>query len=191
MDIDLDFSDRNQILQLIEHTPAILENGTKHPTGIYLTAIPQNPISGFASLDYKKAEEFGYFKIDFLNNSVYKLIKSPAHLEELLAKKVNWKRLLDKEFVSKLVHIGNYADMIKKLTEPIDSIEKLAMFINLIRPGKKHLQGLPWNIVEKTIWNKTSEEGYSFKKAHSYAYAILILLHISILEELENKNVNE
>jgi hypothetical protein len=184
MDIDLDFSDRNQILQLIEHTPAILENGTKHPTGIYLTAIPQNPISGFASLDYKKAEEFGYFKIDFLNNSVYKLIKSPAHLEELLAKEVNWKRLLDKEFVSKLVHIGNYADMIKKLTEPIDSIEKLAMFLAVIRPGKKHLQGLPWNIIEKTVWDRDNTDGYSFRKSHALAYSYLVILHMALLANM-------
>jgi len=186
MDIDLDFSDRNQILQLIEHTPAILENGTKHPTGIYLTAIPQNPISGLASLNYKKAEESGYFKIDFLNNSVYNLIKSPAHLEELLAKEVNWKRLLDKGFVNKLVHIGNYADMIQKLPEPITNINHLAMLLAIIRPGKKHLQGLPWNIIEKTVWDKDDSQGYVFKRSHAIAFSILIILQLHALEELEN-----
>ena len=85
-DVDIDFKNRNEILALIDHTPAILVDRTKHATGIYATAIPQNPITGYASLDYKKAEELGYFKFDFLNQSVYKQVKSPEHLEKLLTK---------------------------------------------------------------------------------------------------------
>jgi hypothetical protein len=183
MDVDLDFPSRNDILSHIDHTAAILENGSKHPSGVYITLAPQNPITGLASINYKKSEELGYFKIDFLNQSVYKMVKSPAHLEELISREPNWKKLLEKDFVNKLVHISNYSDMIKKLSEPIDSIEKLSMFLAIIRPGKKHLQGLPWNIISKTVWNRENNDGYTFRKSHSYAYAYLVILNINLLEE--------
>ena len=187
-DVDIDFKNRNEILALIDHTPAILVDRTKHATGIYATAIPQNPITGYASLDYKKAEELGYFKFDFLNQSVYKQVKSPEHLEKLLTKEVNWNKLKDKNFVRGIVHIGNYANLIHRMPEPIDSIEKLAMFINLLRPGKKHLQGLPWNIIEKTIWDRDESDGFSFKRSHSLAYSYLIILAMALKEEQDDNH---
>lgn len=187
-DVDLDFGDRNEILSHIDYTPAILEDGVKHNSGIYVTTVPQNPISGFASIDYKKAEDLGYFKLDILNQSVYKLVKSPQHLEELLSKEVNWSKLLEKDFVGQLVHISNYADMIRHLPEPVRSIENLACFLAIIRPGKKHLQGLPWSIVERSVWDKHSDEGYTFKKSHALSYAILVTLHMAALEDIYYDN---
>jgi hypothetical protein len=74
--------------------------------------------------------------------------------------------------------------MIKKLTEPIDSIEKLAMFLAVIRPGKKHLQGLPWNIIEKTVWDRDNTDGYSFRKSHALAYSYLVILHMALLANM-------
>jgi hypothetical protein len=71
LDIDLDFSDRSKILSLIEHRIAKLENGKNHNTGVYVTEIPHNPVTGQATIDYKTAEARGYFKIDFLNVSIY------------------------------------------------------------------------------------------------------------------------
>lgn len=183
-DIDLDFGNRQEILDLISYTPAILKLGKKHNSGIYVTAVPQDVIHGMASIDYETAEELGYFKLDILNQSVYKLVKSPEHLEELLAKPINWKKLHEPDFVKKLIHIGNYADLIKQLPEPITDIEHLAMFLAIIRPGKKHLQRLPWNIIEKSVWDK-EDEGYTFKKSHAVSYAILCGLHMNILEEQE------
>lgn len=181
-DVDLDFATRSDILSHIDYTTATLDQSTKHNSGIYVTAIPQNPITGFASLDYKKAEELGYFKLDILTQSVYKLVKSPEHLESLLLKEPNWGKLLDYHFVKDLVHIGNYGNLIKMLPEPITSIEHLAMFLAIIRPGKKHLQGLPWKIVSNTVWDK-GDEGYSFKKSHALSYSILVTLHMALLEE--------
>ena len=188
VDIDIDFGDRNQILQLIEHIPAVLENGNKHPSGVYVTTIPQNPITEFASIDYKKAEELGYFKIDFLNQSVYKLVKSPTHLEQLLAKEPNWGLLHNRNIVEKLVHIGNYYDLIQKLPEPIDNVEKLACFLATIRPGKKHLQGLPWNIVEKTVWNREDTDGYTFRHSHALSYSLLVCINLNLTEEQNDNN---
>jgi hypothetical protein len=56
------------------------------------------------------------------------------------------------------------------------------MFLAVIRPGKKHLLGKTWNEVSKTIWEK-EENGYSFKKSHSYSYAHLVVVNMNLLEE--------
>ena len=66
------------------------------------------------------------------------------------------------------------------MPEPIDSIPRLAMFLAAIRPAKKHLIGLPWREVAKTIWDKGSD-GYSFKKSHAIAYAQLVVVHMNLL----------
>jgi hypothetical protein len=182
-DIDLDFGNRNEILSHIDYTPAVLDNGSKHLSGIYVTAVPRNPITDLASIDYKMAEDLGYFKIDILNQSVYKLVKSPEHLEHLLSREVNWSRLKDENFVKQLIHIGNYYDLISKLPQPITSIEELALFLAIIRPGKKYLQGLPWDIVRKTVWDRENTDGYAFRKSHALSYSILVTLHMAILEE--------
>jgi hypothetical protein len=184
-DIDLDFGDRNEILSHIDYTTAIIDHKTKHNSGVYITLIPQNPITGFASIDYKKAEELGYFKLDILNQSVYKMIKNEQHLEDLLNHEIHWARLLEESFVKQLVHIGNYYDLIRHLPESITNINHLSMFLAIIRPGKKHLQNLPWSIVEKTVWDKEHTEGYSFKKSHSYAYAHMIVMQMAFIESQE------
>lgn len=184
-DVDLDFGSRTDILARIDYTAATLENGRVHPSGVYVTAAPQNPLTGLCSLDYRTAEKFGYFKIDFLNNNLYRQVRSPEHLEQLLARPVHWSRLLDKKFVARLIHIGNYADLIGRLPEPITDVEHLAMFLALIRPGKKHLQGKPWPVVAQTVWDRNSSDKYSFRKAHALAYALLICLQMNLLEEQE------
>ena len=72
-DIDIDFGDREQILNLISHTPAKqITNGQvrRHNSGVYVTDIPWDPVNGCAAIDYETAEDLGYFKIDLLNLSL-------------------------------------------------------------------------------------------------------------------------
>ena len=79
MDIDIDFSDRQQALNLIKHIPAAINRKgewIKHNTGVFVTAIPADPITGMSSLDYKEAEALGFFKVDLLNVSLYNGIQS-------------------------------------------------------------------------------------------------------------------
>ena len=67
-DIDIDFANRDQILSLLKHTPAsIIKDGklSKHNTGVYFTDIPVDPYTGQSSLDYQKAEDRGYLKLEF------------------------------------------------------------------------------------------------------------------------------
>ena len=71
----------------------------------------------------------------------------------------------------------------RKMPEPINSIPRLAMFLAIIRPSKKHLIGLPWKEVAKTVWDKDSD-GYQFKKSHSIGYAHLVIVHMNLLPNI-------
>ena len=74
-DIDIDFADREAILSKLTHRVAKLDTGKKHNTGVYVNEIPHNPVDKLSTLDYKIAEERGYFKLDFLNVSIYRDVK--------------------------------------------------------------------------------------------------------------------
>lgn len=183
-DIDIDFGDRDKILDLIEYIPAAMRKVNpirRHTTGIHITEIPFDPINNIAAIDYSEAESRGYIKLDFLNVHVYNHVKDEAHLIELM-REPNWANLKNREFVSKLIHISNHYDIMTSLPEPINSIPRLAMFLALIRPGKKHLHGKTWREISESIWDQ-SGDGYTFKKSHSCAYAHLVVVHMNLLEE--------
>ena len=85
-DIDIDFADRDVILTKIQHRVAKLNTGKKHNTGVYVTEVPHNPVDNLTTIEHKTAEERGYFKLDFLNVSIYKDDKNEAHLNTLMEK---------------------------------------------------------------------------------------------------------
>jgi hypothetical protein len=190
-DIDIDIGDRDKLLSLIKHTPASMRNVSpirKHPTGIYVTDIPYDPINDMAAIDYDMAESRGYFKLDILNVHVYSQIKNEHHLIELM-REPDWTKLNNRKFVEQLIHLNNHYNTLMKMPEPVNTIPRLAMFLAAIRPAKKHLIGLPWSEVAKTIWDK--EEGnYTFKKSHSVGYAQLVVIHMNLLTEQENEPRN-
>lgn len=183
-DIDIDFADRSQILNLIRHHPAgIVRDGRliKHNTGVYVTDVPTDPFSGIASVDYQDAESRGYVKLDFLNVSLYQQIRSPAHLDELMAAEPEWHRLYDPDFCSKLIHIGNHYNTLIQMPEAVNSIPRMAMFLSVIRPAKRHLIGQTWSEVAKTVWERPADDGYFFKKAHAVSYAHLVVVNMNLL----------
>jgi hypothetical protein len=190
-DIDIDLADREQVLKLIQAIPARqLHQGQvrKHNSGVYVTDIPYDPVNQCAAIDYEEAETRGYFKIDLLNMSVYQLIKSPEHYQEMLAKEPPWERLYtDIEWTKQLAHIGNYTDLIVKMKP--DSIPRMAAFIAIIRPGKAHLQNKPWSEVFETVWDGDDSKGFVFKHSHSISYAALVALHMNLLNELNPSGV--
>lgn len=186
-DIDLDFADRNQVLNLIRHIPARqLHQGQvrRHNSGVYVTDIPYDPVNQCAAIDYESAEARGYFKIDFLNMSVYQLIRSPEHYQQMLSQEPNWSRLwTDTSWSSQLVHVGNYTDLLKNMRP--DSVARMAAFISIIRPGKAHLQNTPWDHVFDTVWDGNTSQGYTFKKAHAISYSMLVRLHMNLLSQAD------
>ena len=185
-DIDIDFADREKILSIINHIPARqLVNGQvrKHNSGVYVTDIPYDPINNCATIDYEQAEYRGYFKIDFLNMSVYQLIKNSEHYKEMLDATPPWNRLWqDTDWSSQLVHVGNYTELLKSM-QP-NSIPRMAAFISVIRPGKAHLQNKPWKDVFTGVWDGDDSRGYTFKKSHALSYAALVALHMNLLNQV-------
>lgn len=185
-DIDIDFGDREQLLRLIKHTPAAMRNVKpirKHATGVYITDIPYDPVNDMASIDYAVAEKRGYFKLDLLNVHVYSKVRDEQHLLSLMNRTPDWSMLRDYDKMKSLIHLSNHYHSIKSMPEPIDSIARLAMFLAVIRPGKKHLIGKTWKEVNQSVWDK-NEDGYTFKKAHAIAYAHLVVVHMNLLAEL-------
>ena len=181
-DIDIDLGDRSILLPYLDTTPAAIRNETvrRHNSGIYVTDIPHDPINSIAAIDYNVAEDRGYVKLDLLNVWLYRHVRDEQHLVSLLCEP-DWSKLSDKSYVENLIHIGNHYETMTKM-EPITSIPRLAMFLSLIRPGKKHLIGKSWKEIADTIWT-IDEGGYSFKKSHGIAYAHLVVVHMNLLLE--------
>lgn len=178
-DVDIDFANREQILAVLKHTPAMqVDNGKprKHNTGVYFHTVPLNPFTEMATIDYKEAEERGWFKIDLLNVGIYNDFSSNNEIDELLAKEPVWEMLEHREIISQLFHIHNHADTVIKMKPA--SIEQLAMVLACIRPGKRHLIGKSWFEIEKEVWLKT-DDAYSFKHSHAIGYAMAIVLQMN------------
>lgn len=185
-DIDIDFGDREQALKLLKHTPAsIMRDGKliKHNTGIYVTEIPQDPFMGVASLDHETAEDRGYAKLDFLNVSLYTQIKNEEHLQSLINTEPLWDLLYEREVCEQLIHINNHYDTLVKMPEPVNSIPRMAMFLSVIRPAKRHLIGKSWREVAETVWDKPADDSYYFKKSHAIAYAQLVAVNLNLFCE--------
>jgi hypothetical protein len=186
-DIDIDFADRDEVITLLDVTPAsILRDGqlTKHNTGVYATEVPVDPFTGQASLDYNIAEDRGYVKLDFLNVNLYKQVQNEQHLLELM-KEPDWTRLYDPEVCVKLMHVNGHYDLLLQMPEPVDTIPRLAMFLAIIRPAKRHLAGKTWKEVATTVWDKPSDDTYYFKKAHAISYAQLVVVNMNIIAALK------
>lgn len=183
-DIDIDVADRDQALDILKHTAAsIIRDGkiARHNTGVYFTEIPTDPFTGQASLDYEAAEQLGYIKVDVLNVGLYQQIKSEQHLQELMNQEPEWDQLYDPEYCAKLIHIGAHYDTLIRMPEAVNSDVRLMMFLAIIRPAKRHLIGLPWKEVAKTVWDKPEDGSYAFKKSHSCAYSRLVMVHMNLL----------
>lgn len=183
-DIDIDFADRTQALDVLKHVKASRIEGNKlvpHNTGIYLNSIPYNPVDNLATIDYKTAEDRGYFKLDFLNVSVYKGVKDDEHLKQLMDSEPLWDLLLQDDFVNLLFHLNGHGDVLKK-TCPA-SVEQLAAVLAMIRPAKRHLIGETWTTIMAEIWKKPENGDYYFKKAHAVAYAMAVVVQMNLICE--------
>lgn len=185
-DIDIDVGDRDRALACLTHTTASIirkDETVKHNTGVYFTDIPIDPVTGRASIDYKAAEERGYIKLDILNVGIYQQVKSEQHLQHLMQQEPAWDRLYDPEFCAQLIHIGSHYSTLIKMPEAVNTIPRLAMFLAIIRPAKRHLIGLPWAKVAETVWERPADDGYFFKKAHAISYSHLVAVNMNLLTQ--------
>ena len=185
-DIDIDFADRDIILNKIQHRVAKLDTGKKHNTGVYATEIPHNPVDNLSTIEHKTAEERGYFKLDFLNVSIYKDIKNEAHLQELMEKEPLWQLLEHTDFSEKVFHLNGHDLLLKKLKP--SSVEQLAATLAIIRPAKRHLANESWEKIMTEVWTKPTNGEYYFKKAHAVSYAMACRVHMNLICENLNDN---
>ena len=117
--------------------------------------MPEHPVTGHASLDYKKAEDRGYFKIDCLNVNIYKDVKSEQELVELMIQEPDWDMLKGSQDVGNLFHLNGHFNIVSKL-EP-RTIEQLAAVLAIIRPAKRHLMYKDWIDIMKEVWIKPTD----------------------------------
>ena len=176
-DIDIDFADRTVILDQLKHRVAKLYTGKKHNTGIY----------NLATIEHKTAEERGYFKLDFLNVSIYKDVEDEQHLTQLIEREPLWQLLEHDEFNEKVFHVNGHGDLLRQL-KPI-SVNQLAATLAIIRPAKRHLATESWNTIMEEVWQKPEDGSYYFKKAHAVAYALSVVVHMNLLCEQMETNL--
>ena len=181
-DVDIDFFDRDGVLKLFKHTPATIEKEDKvekHKTGVYFHAVPEHPVTGHASLDYKTAEDRGYFKIDCLNVNIYKYVSSEQELVELMIQEPDWDMLEDKKTVDQLFHLNGHFSIVSKLKPK--TIEQLAAVLAIIRPAKRYLLNQTWQDINEHVWEKPADGSYFFKKSHAVAYAQAIVVQMNLI----------
>jgi DNA polymerase III alpha subunit len=185
-DIDIDFPNRDLILSQLKHRVAKLPTGKKHNTGVYVTEIPHNPFNEIATIDHKEADERGYFKLDFLNVSIYKDVRDEAHLTELMEREPLWQLLEHEDFSDKVFHLNGHGDLLKQLKPT--SMPQLAATLAIIRPAKRHLANQDWATIMKEVWTTPEDNQYFFKKSHAHSYAMACVVHMNLLcEQLSNE----
>ena len=187
-DIDIDFADRAQALELFKHTPAKLKQ-RKHNTGVYFHRVPSNPFTNICTVEHTEADEHEFFKLDLLNVSIYKDIRDDDHLAELMEREPIWELLTHEDFVEKVFHVSGHDSLLKRLKP--QSVEQLAATLAIIRPAKRHLQDKGWPTIMKEVWVKPirDNKAYYFKKAHAISYAMVVVIHMNLLcEQLQSAN---
>jgi len=185
-DVDIDFFDRDGTLKLFKHAPASMikdDKIEKHKTGVYFHAVPTHPVTGHSTLDYKKAEDRGYFKIDCLNVNIYKNVKSEQELVELMIQEPDWDMLKDPKIVENLFHLNGHFNIVSRLQPR--NIEQLAAVLAIIRPAKRHLVHKEWKEILADVWIKPKDGSYFFKKSHAVAYAHAIVVQINLITRVQ------
>ena len=188
-DIDIDLKNRDDVLTKLKHIPAsiITDSVKKHNTGVYFHDMPYDPSTNLSTINYKEAEDLGYFKIDLLNVNIYEYVSNEAHLNRLLEREPDWDLLLHKEIVEQLFHIHDHYDIVAQMQPK--SIDQLAMVLAIIRPAKRQLLGESWQTIQEQVWSKPKDNSYYFKKSHAVSYAYAIIVQLNSLCELTESDV--
>ena len=188
-DIDIDLKNRDDVLTKLKHIPAsiITDSVKKHNTGVYFHDMPYDPSTNLSTINYKEAEDLGYFKIDLLNVNIYEYVSNEAHLNRLLEREPDWDLLLHKEIVEQLFHIHDHYDIVAQMQPK--SIDQLAMVLAIIRPAKRQLLGESWQTIQDQVWSKPKDNSYYFKKSHAVSYAYAIIVQLNSLCELTESGV--
>lgn len=187
MDIDIDYS--TTFIPTTFFVNAIIasmiknDKLVKHPCGYYFQTIPVDKITNLAAIPYDQAARLGYFKFDFLHLSLLDFFANKQEIRALLKIEPDWNLLLDKNNVAKLFQLHKHYDILIKVKPT--SVQELADCIALIRPGKKHLFDRYINNkqqIRPMLYRQTGDDKSSFKKSHSIAYSLNIVLQLHLIK---------
>lgn len=157
---------------------------SKHPCGHYFQAIPIDPVTGLAAIPYGQAAEFGYFKIDFLHLSLLDNFSSKQEIRDLLKIDPDWSLLTDPAVVPKLFQLHRNYALLSRVRPR--SVQEIADCIALIRPGKRdYLEPylLDRDKVRPYLYRLEEDNKSSFKKSHSIAYALTVVLQLHLISQ--------
>lgn len=187
-DIDLDFPSNFQPSTIFPSSvgASMVKNGTltKHPCGVYFQTMPVDEMTNLAAIPYDKAEEYGFYKIDFLHLSLLDIVTSKQEIRELSRSEPDWSILWNAEHTHKLFQLHKQFDVLNKV-RPTSVIE-LADCIALIRPTKKHL--LTEYCADKystrpKLYRLTGEDKSSFRRSHALAYALTVVVQLHLISQ--------
>ena len=189
-DVDIDCFGREDILKGIECIYGRIDRPgdkfEKHPTGVYFQNIPRDPTTNMSTVDHRIANDYGYFKIDFLNVNMYESVKSEAHLLELLDREPPWDFFEYEDITDQLFHLKGYCGLLQR--HKPKSVEDLAMILAIIRPSKAYLQQSGWDEIRREVWlKKPGDDSYQFKRSHGIAYSLAIIVNLNLLIEKMSK----
>ena len=185
MDVDIDLG---TAFDPLEHFKAIrasrVQNGQllKHNAGVYFQKIPVDEQTGLAAIPYKEAEEMGYFKIDFLHIGLLDDFESKEQIRALVNIPPKWEMLEDPDVVERLFQLGKHFDLVQKVKPR--SVLEIADCIALIRPhGRRCLSAYMQDRVNtrKVLYTKPDDGLVWFKKGHSVAYALNVVLQLHLI----------
>ena len=197
MDIDIDFKTTFDVKQVFPN--AVVASRVfdgkllKHPAGAYFQNVAVDPITNLSAVPFKTAEQLGLFKIDFLHLSLLDDFQSKEEIKMLLTREPDWNLLQSPSVVSQLFQIHQHYDTIIQIKPK--SVDDLADCIAIIRPTKKLL--LPKYIeakhdaeqkrkIRNILYMKPANDAMWFKKAHSIAYAMTIVLQLHKIKQEGN-----
>lgn len=188
MDIDIDTPTSFNPLTIFDAVRASMVKDGKlrpHPCGVYFQRIAKDPITQLAAIPHEQAEQLGYFKVDFLHLNILDYFDNKHQIRTLLQKQPNWDLLLDKQIVSKLFQLHNYADILAEIRPR--SVIELADTIALIRPAKQYLLAKYINTQDRQklreeLYAKPVDGGYYYKKSHAISYASNIILQLHLIQ---------
>ena len=188
-DVDIDVFRREDILAGINCIYGRIDRANdkheKHPTGVYFQNIPRDPLTNISTLDHRIANDYGYFKIDFLNVNMYEGVRDESHLQELIDKEPPWDFFEYEEVTEQLFHLKGHSNLLARFKP--QSVEDLAMILAIMRPGKAYLQREGWDRIRKEVWIKDDTDAYQFKRSHGLAYSIAICVNLNLLIEKLSK----
>jgi len=184
IDIDLQTSVDTQELFPRAIRASMNERGElkTHLVGNYFQHIPVDKETGLAAITYKKALEYGFFKIDLIHLKLLDRFESKDQLEKYMFREPKWEMFTDSTVVSKLFHLYKSYDLLAKV-KPCSVLE-VADCLALIRPGKVRLINSyikDKKAIRQELYRK--EQASDLRKSHAIPYAYLVIANINLIED--------